>query len=96
MGPGFTCTKCSENVWGIVTAVVCSIAAVVMTVLFIKYVISANTDGRHGIFARMLRRVPLQSVKIIIVAWQVVTQVSFEMSSVLKANTMKTKYVSAF
>ena len=80
-GPGFACTKCSENVWGILAAVVCSILAVVMTVLAVKYVISANMGVGRGFFSRMLRRVPLQSVKIIIVAWQILTQVSFEMWS---------------
>ena len=65
----------------------CSIAAVVITVVVVKYVTSANTGAGCGTFARLLRRVPLRSVKIIIVGWQILTQVSFEVSSVLKANT---------
>ena len=62
----------------------CSIAAVVMTVVVVKYVTSANMGAGRGIFSRLLRRVPLQSVKIIIVAWQILTQVSFEVPLVRK------------
>ena len=88
MGPGFTCTKCSKNVWGISAAMMCSVVAVVVTFLVIKYVMSAEMGARGGILARMLRRVPLKSVKIVIVAWQILKKVSIEVPLVLKTYTV--------
>ena len=44
---------------------------------FLSYMISGkmeNTD--HGIVARVSRFIPLQSVKIVIVVWQILTQVN--------------------
>ena len=71
----------------------CSIAAVVTTVLVIKYVISADDVGAgRGIYARFLRRVPLQPVKIIIVAWQILAQVSIEVPLFLTTTTVNSAF----
>ena len=73
----------------------CSNAAVVLRILVVKYVISASMGTGRGTLARLLRRVPLQSVNIITVAWKILTQVSFEVPIVLKLTTIKTNYLSA-
>ena len=76
-GSGFVCKKCSDNVWGARTAVVAAAVSVVVTFMAFRYIVSTERVGaRRGIMSRMLRRVPLHSVKIIIVAWQILTQVS--------------------
>lgn len=75
-GTGFTCTKCSENIWGIIAAVTTLVITVVIAFAAVKYVMSVENVTRPGFIARLFRRVPLQSVKIIIVAWQILTQVS--------------------
>ena len=92
-GPGFTCTKCSENIWGIVSAVVAAVVTVVMAFVAIKYVTSADMGRGRGITSRLLRRVPHQSVKIIIVSWQVLTQVSYDID-VVRINMLNTFFVS--
>ncbi len=42
----------------------------------ISYVMSGETEvGGRGVVARLRRYIPLQSVKIIVVAWQILSQV---------------------
>lgn len=42
----------------------------------VSYVVSGEEQGtRRGPVARLLRNIPLQSVKIVIAAWQILTQV---------------------
>lgn len=42
----------------------------------ISYLVSGEEAGGRHILHRLTRNIPLQSVKIIIVAWQILTQVS--------------------
>lgn len=86
-GPGFTCTKCIENVWGIIVATIFLALSVIITFAAVKYLLSVEIGARQGILARILRRVPLQSVKIIIVAWQILTQVRHYISSYYTVKT---------
>lgn len=72
---GFTCTKCDENVRGIAVATIFLVISMVIIFTAMKYLMSVGMGARRGIIARIIRRVPLQSVKIIIVAWQILTQV---------------------
>lgn len=53
------------------------IMAVSMAIAFagVKYLMSVEMGARPGIIARVIRRVPLQSVKTVIVTWQILTQV---------------------
>lgn len=74
-GTGFTCTKCFENIGGISTAVIVLVVSMAITFAAVKYLMSVEMGARQGIIARIIRRVPLQSVKIIIAAWQILTQV---------------------
>lgn len=57
------------------------VAVIAMTVSMaiafaaVKYLMSVEMEARPGVIARIIRRVPLQSVKTIIVTWQILTQV---------------------
>lgn len=75
---GFVCTKCSDNITGdIALATVGAIVFLFVVVSFISYLLSAESeDDDRGILARVTRFVPLSSVKIVIVVWQIITQVS--------------------
>lgn len=81
-GPGFTCIKCSENGWGILATAVFVVIAMVMAFTAFTYLTSAEIMGTiRETIARLLGLVPLYSIKIIIVAWQIVTQVSDDTTS---------------
>lgn len=57
-------------------AVVC-VLAMLATITFVAFMVS--TEVKHldqGIPARVVRLIPLQSVKITIVVWQIITQVN--------------------
>ena len=73
----FTCTKCSDNIFGLVVAVVAGIVAILIPSAGVRYLLSTQREETNsGYTARFLRRLPFNSVKIIIVAWQILTQVS--------------------
>ena len=45
-------------------------------VAVISYLMSGDMEGRRrGLVHRIARRVPLQTIKIIVVSWQILTQV---------------------
>ena len=76
---GFSCNECSENnSRGIAVAVVLVVAVVIAAVSMISYVMSgeAGLGAGQGVIDCLTRYIPLQSVKIVIVAWQILTQVS--------------------
>ena len=75
----FVCSKCPENnAAGIVVAVALAIGALFVAVAVVSYVMSgeAGLGAGQGLVERLARYIPLQSVKIVIVAWQILTQVS--------------------
>ena len=76
-GPGFTCTKCSvSSVWRVMVAGSLSIFATIAGVVTVSYLVSDESEGAElSIVDRIIRRVPVHSVKIIIVSWQILTQV---------------------
>lgn len=54
-----------------------AVAALVIAAAVVVYAMSGKVEvGRRGIIERLGRYIPLQSVKIVIVSWQIVTQVS--------------------
>lgn len=57
--------------------VVLAVVAVFVGIAIVVYIMSAEVGcmGRGGPLGRLLRNIPLRSVKIIIVAWQILTQV---------------------
>ena len=53
--------------------------SLVIGIGIVLYLVSPDTRGSaRGVVARMARFIPLQSLKIIIVAWQIVTQVKLQ------------------
>lgn len=76
-GLSFTCSKCSSSAGGVVLAAFLAVVALVVAVAVVVYVMSGKAGaGRGGMVDRVGRYIPLQSVKIVIVAWQILTQVS--------------------
>ncbi|CAM9655567.1 unnamed protein product [Ectocarpus fasciculatus] len=72
---GYTCSECFGRSGGIVFAVGISVLAVFMAVVVIMYIMSGEAGGRRiYLFERLGWYVPLQSVKIVIVSWQILTQ----------------------
>lgn len=75
-GLGFTCTECSGSTDGIAVAAALSVVAALVLVVVIAYLFSDKSrSGTSGIVDPISKNVPLQSLKIIIVAWQIITQV---------------------
>jgi len=73
----FTCQKCSDRKVAIATAVVVAVLTLAVGLAIILYLVSAEKgDAGRGIVNRMMKRIPMHSVKIIIVVWQILTQVS--------------------
>ena len=61
----------------IATAVVVAVLTLAVGLAIILYLVSAEKgDAGRGIVNRMMKRIPMHSVKIIIVMWQILTQVS--------------------
>lgn len=75
---GFICSECADSVDAIVLAAVLAVVALVVTAGTISYVMSGETEvSGSGVVERLRRYIPLQSLKIIVVAWQILTQVNF-------------------
>lgn len=83
----YTCTKCSD--WsravalGVVIVVV--ILLVALMAVFVAFVASAKSvDSWRKLFSnKLLRALPLQSIKILVVVWQILTQVRYSGMSYL-------------
>lgn len=70
-----TCRKCSRG--DAVAAVVAAVAFSLVGLVLVWYMVSIEKEGtRGGIIDRVQALVPLQSCKIVIVVWQIVTQAS--------------------
>lgn len=77
----FICSKCSANVGGIVLAVGLLLGGLVAAVGLVSYLISGQGESRgggtgRGLAERVARYIPLQSLKIAIVVWQILIQVT--------------------
>lgn len=52
------------------------VAGVLAAVAVASYVMSGQVGGFHlGLVERVVRKIPIQSAKIVVVAWQILTQV---------------------
>lgn len=71
---GFKCTKCPDRERRVVIAVVLAAVGVGAVVVIANYLVSGEMGGT-GVLDRVMRRMPLSSLKILIVAWQILTQV---------------------
>ena len=73
----FRCTPCTGRKWGIAIASIVGGVSLAIGIVVVLYLSSAGMRGsRRSMVNRVARFVPFQSLKIIIVAWQIVTQVS--------------------
>lgn len=74
---GFSCDKCSDKASGIVLAVVFMAVLLLGAAAVASYTMSSiGVSGGRGAIERLTRFIPLPSIKIAIVALQIVTQVS--------------------
>eukprot|EP00752_Nemacystus_decipiens_P017698 g15868.t1 len=72
---GFVCSKCSSSAAGVALAVVLAVVTLLVAGAVVSYATTGEGNGtRRGLVERVARYVPLQSVKIVIVAWQILTQ----------------------
>ncbi|CAN0122023.1 unnamed protein product [Ectocarpus sp. 6 AP-2014] len=72
---GYSCSKCFSRSGGIVFALGMAVLALFVAVVVITYIMSGEAgERRMYVFERLGWYVPLQSVKIVIVSWQILTQ----------------------
>eukprot|EP00903_Cladosiphon_okamuranus_P020904 g19197.t1 len=71
---GFACTRCSGAWASIVVAVVVAIVGVLLLVALLMHFLPEKDSSGRDFLARVLRRVPVQSLKIVIIVWQILTQ----------------------
>lgn len=75
-GIGFTCSECPDSIGDVVLAAVLGVVALFTVVAVVSYVVSGGgVGGGNIVIGRLTQYVPLQSVKIIVVTWQILTQV---------------------
>lgn len=78
MAVAFTCTKCMDSGGSAAITSVVAVLGLGAIIILYMYLQSGEMDGaRDGIIQRVTKRLPLQSLKIIVVVWQILTQVSF-------------------
>ncbi|CBJ48858.1 polymorphic Outer membrane protein G/I family [Ectocarpus siliculosus] len=71
----FACTRCSGGAGRIALAAVLAVVVLCVAFAVASYAMSGRVgDVRSGVVARLGQYIPLQSVKIVIVAWQILTQ----------------------
>lgn len=71
----FNCTKCTGGNSGLMVVALAIVALLIFAALVNYLVTSKPGADREGIIPRIMRYVPLQSLKIVIVVWQILTQV---------------------
>ena len=73
---GFNCDKCSDSTGGIILAIFLAGVAVFVVIVVACYIVSGEQDReRKGLIERTMRYIPFQSLKIVIVTWQILTKV---------------------
>ena len=78
-GLGRTCTKCSDSKVGIVLAIVLGALGAAVGVIVTTHLLSEMKEGTgRGIVDRITRIIPLHTLKIVVVAWQILTQVNIK------------------
>ena len=76
-GLGRTCSKCSDSKVGIVLAIVLGTLGTAVGVIVALHLLSEEKEGAgRGIVDRIIRIIPLHTLKIVVVAWQILTQVN--------------------
>ena len=73
---GFTCSRCSDSTTGIVVIGILIFVCVVIGIALALHLLSGGMENtERGLVGRIIRIIPVQAVKIIIVAWQILIQV---------------------
>ena len=76
-GLGSSCQECSDSTEKVVF-VIASCLTMLFLVLVIQFLLSGKDDhSATGIYSSIRRHIPFQSIKIVIVVWQIITQFSF-------------------
>lgn len=72
----FTCTKCLDSGGGIAIIIVVAVFFMGAGIALCKYLVSGEmVDARQGIIHSVAKRLPREFIKIIVVVWQILTQV---------------------
>lgn len=74
---GFTCNECPDSTGGAALAVVISLFTMMAFAAFLSYTVSGERN-KVRIAARVARQIALQSLKIVVAAWQFCRQVRVE------------------
>lgn len=72
----FTCAECVDSRGGIAIMAVVALFSLFAIIALFVHLVSGEKDGaRQGLVDLVTKRLPLQSIKIIVVVWQILTQV---------------------
>lgn len=72
MSLAFTCTDCVYDRGGIAILVVVGVLSVGAATTLVMCLVSAEMDGApRGSINRFVKRLPLESIKIVVVVWQI-------------------------
>ena len=72
----FTCRECYDSTVVILIATVLTVLVAAVALAIFWYLVSVKgVDAERGIMDCVTQRIPMHSVKIIIVVWQILTQV---------------------
>ena len=76
-GLGRTCSKCSDSKVSTVLAIVLGTLGTAVGVIVALHLLSEKKEGAgRGIVDRIIRIIPLHTLKIVVVGWQILTQVN--------------------
>lgn len=72
----FTCIECVNSRGGVAIVISVGIIVLFAGIALCMHLVSGEVDGaRPGIIHRVIKRLPVQSIKIVVVMWQILTQV---------------------
>ena len=72
----FTCRECFDSAVVIFIATVFTVLVAAVALAIFSYLVSVKgVDAGRGIMDCVTQRIPMHSVKIVIVVWQILTQV---------------------
>lgn len=73
----YKCEKCEEEEGGMALIAVFAVIVALLGLALIWYLILAENGLKgRGLVRRIMRNMPVQSIKIMIVVWQIITQVT--------------------
>ena len=73
----FSCRECSDdNTDTIIAATILSVVGLIVVSMLAYYLTSSELDSNVGLSGVMKRYIPLQSLKIVVVTWQILNQFS--------------------